>query len=72
MLELNNETRNFFSTVVVFLFIINLSIVISNIGEMSIFLTLILFSIFPSVILLIGYVSKDPRNPRNKPQDQEN
>lgn len=72
MVELNNEIRNFFYTVVAFLFFINLSITISNIGNETILGFLIIFSIFPSVILLIGYFSKDPRNPRNKPRDQEN
>lgn len=70
MLELNNETRNFFSTVVVFLFIINLTIAISC-GGIN-FITLIFFSIIPSVIFLFGYISADYRNRKEEPQDQEN
>jgi len=72
MVELNNEIRNFFSTVVAFLFLINLTLAISTIGELEIFVTILLFSICPSIILFFAYLSKDPRNPRNKPNDQDN
>lgn len=69
MLELNDEIRNFFSTVVIFLFIINLTIAISC-GGIN-FVMLIFFSIIPSVIFLFGYISADLRNRKKKPQDQD-
>ena len=74
MAEINLETRRFYTIVVVFLFFINVSIIISNLidGYNAIGFS-ILFSLLPCVILLFGYFfSKDPRYPRNKQLDQDN
>ena len=73
MAEINFETRKFYSTVVVFLFFINVSIIISNfIDDYNAIGFSIFFSLLPCICFLINYFSKDSRDPRYKPQDQEN
>ena len=73
MVEINFETRKFYSTVVVLLFFINVSIIISNfIDDYNAIGISFLFSLLPCMCILVNYFSKDSRDPRYKPQDQEN
>ena len=73
MAEINFETRRFYTTVVVFLFFINVSIIISNVSDDNTALPLsIFFSLFPCICFLFMYFSTDSKNRIKKQQDQEN
>jgi len=73
MAETNFETRKFHTIVVVFLFFINVSIIISNVSDDNDALVFsIFFSLLPCICFLFMYFSTDSKNRIKKPQDQEN
>ncbi|QEE14613.2 hypothetical protein DSAG12_00426 [Promethearchaeum syntrophicum] len=72
MAEINFATRKYYTTVVLLLFMINLTIVISSSGDTGIFMALIFISIIPSICFVLNYLSPSSRNQKKLSQDEEN